>query len=515
MVGTAVNVRLNEILAALSLACDVGNDFPMEKGLRNTLLAVRLASELGVRGGAHSAIYYVGLLRFIGCSGYADETSKIFPDDNAMRGAMAQVDFGYPVEGLRQAATLERGALGRTRAIATMVVRGKRLGEELQRADCEVMIRGAQRLGLPTVVAKGLGDVYERWDGKGGPRGVRAEALDMSARILAVANQAEIHFRIGGLAAARAMIQRGAGGWFDPEVADTLLKHADRLLTPLTASSVWDTVLGEEPFPHVYVAASRLQDIARLFGEIADLKCAYTLGHSMGVADLAAGAAARLALADAEVEVIRTAGLLHDIGCLSVPTGIWNKPGPLSPSEWDRVRLHTYYTERTLSQSPLLEPAARVASMHHERLDGSGYHRGAPASMLSLPVRILAAADVYRALTEHRPHRSAVDAPVAASELQRAVERGVIDRQAARAVCEAAGHRIKKRASGWPAGLSDREVEVLRHLARGCTEKKIGELLFISPGTVHTHVVHVYEKIGVSTRAAAALFAMEHDLLTQ
>jgi HD-GYP domain-containing protein (c-di-GMP phosphodiesterase class II)/DNA-binding CsgD family transcriptional regulator len=515
MVGTAVDVRLNEILAALSLACDVGNDFPMEKGLRNTLLAVRLASELGVRGEALSAVYYVGLLRFIGCSGYADETSRIFPDDNAMRGAMAPVDFGYPVEGLRQAARLGRGALGRTRAIATMVVRGKRLGEELQRSDCEVMIRGAQRLGLPAVVAKGLGDAYERWDGKGGPRGVRAEAIEMSARILAVTHQAEIHFRIAGPTAARAMIQRGAGGWFDPEIAETLLKHADGLLAPLTASSVWDAVLGEEPFPHVYVTVSRLQDIARLFGEIADLKCAYTLGHSIGVADLAAGAAARLAFADADVEVIRTAGLLHDIGRLSVPTGIWNKPGRLSPSEWDRVRLHTYYTERTLSQSPLLAPAARVASMHHERLDGSGYHRGVPASMLSLPARILAAADVYRALTEHRPHRSALDESAAASELQCAAERGALDRQAIRAVCEAAGHRIKKRAGGWPAGLSDREVEVLRHLARGCSEKKIGELLFISPGTVHTHVVHVYEKIGVSTRAAAALFAMEHDLLAQ
>ena len=213
MAGTAGDVRLNEILAALSLACDVGNDFPIEKGLRNTLLAVRLASELGVRGEVLSAVYYVGLLRFIGCSGYADETSKIFPDDNAMRGAMAPVDFGYPAEGLRQAATLGRGALGRTRAVATMAVRGKRLGEELQRADCEVMIRGAQRLGLPAAVAKGLGDAYERWDGHGGPRGIRGDAIAVPARVLAVAHQAEIHFRIGGPTAARAVIRRGAGGW--------------------------------------------------------------------------------------------------------------------------------------------------------------------------------------------------------------------------------------------------------------------------------------------------------------
>ena len=144
----------------------------MEKGLRNTLLAVRLGSELGVRGEALSAIYYIGLLRFIGCSGYADETSKIFPDDNAMRGAMAPVDFGYPVEGLRQAATLGRGPLGRTRAIATMVVRGKRLGEELQRADCEVMIRGAERLMDPSWTMGGGRSRDQPWSA--GWRGARS-----------------------------------------------------------------------------------------------------------------------------------------------------------------------------------------------------------------------------------------------------------------------------------------------------------------------------------------------------
>ena len=513
MPRTAAEVRLNEMLAALSLACDVGNDFPIEKALRNTIVAVQLASELGVSGEALSAVYYVGLLRFIGCSGYADETARVFPDDNAMRGAMAPVDFRYPLDGLRQAATLGSGALGRTRAIAMMVTRGKRLGEELQRADCEVMMRGAQRLGLPSAVAKGLGDVYERWDGKGGPRRIRGEAIDMSARILAVAHEAELHHRIGGQSAACAMIQRGSGGWFDPTITAVFLKDPHRFLAPLAASSVWDAVLSKEPLPPVHVTPSRIPEIARLYAEIADLKSTYTLGHSVGVAALASAAASGLAMAEQDREAIHTAGLLHDIGRLSVPTGIWNKPGPLSRAEWERVRLHPYYTERSVSQSPLLAPFASIAASHHERLDGSGYHRGVPGSMLPLAARILAAADVYRALTEPRPHRAALQAPAAAGELQRCAERGALDRRAVHAVCEAAGHQVKKRGSGWPAGLSDREVEVLRHVARGLSEKKIAELLFISPGTVHTHVVHVYEKIGVSTRAAAALFAMEHDLL--
>ena len=259
------------------------------------------------------------------------------------------------------------------------------------------MIRGAQRLGLPAAVAKGLGDAYERWDGHGGPRGVRGDAIAMPARVLAVAHQAEIHFRIGGLTAARAMIRRGAGGWFDPEIAET----APRARRSPARAAHRIVSVGRGPRRGAVPArpAWPRRDSRTLpgwYGELADLKCAYTLGHSTGVADLAAGAAARLALADADVDVIRTAGLLHDIGRLSVPTGIWNKPGPLSPAEWDRVRLHTYYTDRTLSQSPLLAPAGRVASLHHERLDGSGYHRGVPASMLSMPARILAAADVYR-----------------------------------------------------------------------------------------------------------------------
>jgi len=513
MSKSETTVRLNELLAALSLACDAGNDFPIEKGLRNTLIATRLAADLRLDRERVSAIYYVGLLRFIGCSAYAHETAKIFPDDNAMRGAMARVDFRYPLEAMRQASTLGRGTLGAARAVAVMATRGKALGEGMQRADCEVMIRGAERLGLTAAVARGLGDVYERWDGHGGPRGLRGDTIDISARILAVAHEAEIHYRISGLAGACAFIKRGAGGWFDPAIAASFVRHAGTLIEPLQQSSVWETVLEAEPQPHLHLTADRVEHVARLFADLADLKCAWTLGHSTAVAELAADAAGRLPLERADGEMVRAAGLLHDIGRLSVPTGIWNKPGPLSRAEWERVRLHPYYAERTLCQSPLLAPIGRLAAAHHERLDGSGYHRGVPGSMLSLPARVLAAADVYQAMCEPRSHRPRRTADAAADQIQQMARRGALDREAVRAVCEAAGHRLSKRTGGWPAGLSDREVEVLRHLARGESEKQIGARLFISPATVHTHVVHIYAKIGASTRATAALFAMEHDLL--
>ena len=360
MAGTAGDVRLNEILAALSLACDVGNDFPIEKGLRNTLLAVRLASELGVRGEALSAVYYVGLLRFIGCSGYADETSKIFPDDNAMRGAMAPVDFGYPAEGLRQAATLGRGALGRTRAVATMAgtrqaawrgaPTGRLRGDDPRRAAARAASgrrdgarRRLRKMGRPRWPTRRP----RRRDCDAGPRPRgRAPGRDSLPYRWADGRARDDSARCGWLVRSGDS-RRGSSS--TPIACSRRLPHRQCGMRSSTRSRPRTSS----------VAASRLPDVARLYGELADLKCAYTLGHSTGVADLAAGAAARLALTDADVDVIRTAGLLHDIGRLSVPTGIWNKPGPLSPAEWDRVRLHTYYTDRTLSQSPLLAPAGR------------------------------------------------------------------------------------------------------------------------------------------------------------
>lgn len=505
--------RLAELLGALSLACDLGNDFPLEKGLRNTLLSVQLAKQLSLASNDIATVYYVGLLRFIGCASYAHETSQVFADDNAMRGALAPVDFKYPLEGVKRIAKLGRGPIGRVRAAAKLMTKGERLGDGLQRTDCEVMIRGATRMGMPAAVARGLGDVYERWDGNGKPRNLAGEAIEISARILVVAHEAELHARLGGRAAACAMIERGAGGWFDPTIARCFLDRADELLAAIDAPSVWDAVLAAEPAPHVRVTAARIEEIARVFAELTDLKCTFTLGHSLGVAELAAAAAQRAGLSEDDVASVRLAGLLHDVGRLSVPTGIWNKPAALSRSEWERVRLHPYQAERVLAQTPLLAAVAQIAGTHHERLDGSGYHRGAAAAQITMPARLLAAADAYHALCEDRPHRAALAADAAAGELQRMAQAGVLDRDAVRAVCEAAGHRVKKRTGGWPAGLSDREVEVLRLLARGQSEKQIAKALFISPGTVHTHVVHIYEKIQVSTRAGAALFAMEHDLL--
>jgi HD-GYP domain-containing protein (c-di-GMP phosphodiesterase class II) len=210
---------------------------------------------------------------------------------------------------------------------------------------------------------------------------------------------------------------------------------------------------------------------------------------------------------------IRRAGLLQDLGRAGVPNGIWDKPGPLTTTEWEQVRLHPYHSERILLRSPALTPLAPLAGMHHERLDGSGYYRQAMGESIPAGARLLAAADAYQAMTERRPYRPSHTPEEAAAELRGDAASGRLDPQAVHAVLEVAGHIIEPVRSEWPAGLTSREVEVLRLAARGMSNREIGAALSISPKTADHHIQHIYTKIGVSTRAGAAIFAMEHDLL--
>lgn len=250
-------------------------------------------------------------------------------------------------------------------------------------------------------------------------------------------------------------------------------------------------------------------EICSVFGSFADLKTPYLLGHSAHVARLAEGAARALKLPDHECIALRHAGLLHDLGRVGVATGIWEKASPLGVLEMEQVRLHPYHTERMLERSSLLRPLARLAGLHHERLDGSGYFRGVGGSSLDMPARILATADACAELLEDRPGRVRVTADIAAIQLRKEA----LDPDALRAVLQFAGAKHTALRKRRPAGLTSREVEVLRLLARGQTLRNIAEQLVIAPSTAHTHAAHIYEKAGISTRAGAALFAMEHGLM--
>jgi HD-GYP domain-containing protein (c-di-GMP phosphodiesterase class II) len=221
-----------------------------------------------------------------------------------------------------------------------------------------------------------------------------------------------------------------------------------------------------------------------------------------------------LGLPEAELRTLRRAGLVHDFGRLGVSNSIWDKRGPLGSGEWERVRMHPYLTERMLSQSEALAPFGRIAVQHRERLDGSGYPQGLSGAAISRPARILGAADAYQAMRESRPYRAARSNAEAAAELRADVRAGRLDPEAGEAVLSAAGHRVRRRREG-PAGLTVREVEVLRLLAQGLSNKEIAQRLVISPKTAGNHIEHIYSKIDASSRATASLFAVQHGLLPE
>jgi HD-GYP domain-containing protein (c-di-GMP phosphodiesterase class II) len=258
------------------------------------------------------------------------------------------------------------------------------------------------------------------------------------------------------------------------------------------------------------VPPDRVEGVLTALADSTDLKSPWLRGHSRRVAWLAEAAGRHTGLDVVACTGLRRAGLVHDVGRVAVENGIWDKPGPLSTSEWERVRLHPYYTERILARCGPLASLVDPASSHHERLDGSGYHRSLSGDALGRGDRILAAADVYAALTADRPHRTALGEDTAAGTLEG--EAG-LDPDAVACVLAAAGQRTAPAPGGWPAGLTDREVEVLRLIARGRSNRDVAGRLVISPKTVGRHVENVYGKIGVSSRAAAAVFAMEHGLL--
>jgi DNA-binding CsgD family transcriptional regulator len=327
-----------------------------------------------------------------------------------------------------------------------------------------------------------------------------------------VAEDADLQHGLGGVERALSVVRRRAGASLDPAIAAEFCRAAPELLHGLDGPAIWDVTMAAEPGRPSILEDDMVDEGLRVFGDFADLTIPYTLGHSAAVAELAA-AAGRLAGLDAtECLVLRRVGCVHNVGRVAVTASIWNKPGPLSRDEQEKARLHPYYAERVLQQPELLRSLGQIAGRHQERLDGSGYPRGARAGDLSACDRIFAAVDAYRAMVEARPHRPA-HAPAAAAELLRGeVGAGRLDATAVGAVLEAAGQEAGLLSAPRPSGLTDREAEVLGLLAGGMMTKQIAHRLGISPKTADQHIQNIYGKIGVSTRAGATLFAARHGL---
>jgi HD-GYP domain-containing protein (c-di-GMP phosphodiesterase class II) len=494
-------VGIGGVVAALSVTSDLTRGHPPGEAMRACLLATELARRAGLDDADRRDVFYAALMRFAGCAATSHEiAAALGGDDIAVRARGDLIDGARPTEAMRLLFGL--GGL-RTLARAPRV---PRLIAEGARADCEVGAQISTRLRLPEGVRRAVLDGFERFDGRGAPEGRAGADIAPAARFAAVGFAAVMFDALGGTPLAVETVARWSGRALDPAMAAAFLDEPEELLGHATPDDVWAAVVDAEPPPRrTFADEATLDEALADFGDAADLKSPWLHGHSRGVAELARRAAADVAGADPALAY--RAGLVHDLGRVAVPTGVWERPGPLRPDEWELVRLHPYHSGRILARSPVLAPLGVIASRHHERTDGSGYPAGVHATSLEPTACVLAAADVVHALGEGRPHRLAHDA----AGVSREVSAMALDRDAIRAALAAAG-APPAALPALPADLTERELQVLQRLAAGRTKREIAGELVISPSTVHTHTVHIYDKCSVSTRAGLAMFAMRHGL---
>jgi HD-GYP domain-containing protein (c-di-GMP phosphodiesterase class II) len=511
-------LRRGEIIAALSLATDLSMGQPVEFALKSCVLGMRLGAALGFNDEDLSQVYYQALLRYVGCNAEVHALAAMLGDELAFRHDFALIDNARASEvaplvfGYLRRANSGAGPLHMMTAVAHGMLVGSKVSAEGIAGHCEVAERLADRLGLSTGVQRCLGQIYERWDGRGLPKGLKAEAIAPAVRVVCFAQDLIVLRAAHGDDAALAKLKQRRGGAYDPRIVDLFSRTAENYMAELEDAS-WDVVLALEPWPKAEMSDAELDGACLAMADFTDLKSPYTAGHSRAVSALAGEAARRCGLTASDAIDLTRAGLLHDIGQVAVSARIWTKPGKLSDGEWEQVRLHPYYGERVLARPAALARLGAIVGQHHERCDGSGYHRGTRASGLSAQGRVLAAAEAYQGMIEDRPHRPAHRSEAAAAELKREARSGRLDGDAVAAVLAAAGHRVPVRRE-LVAGLTEREIDVLRLIARGQSMKEMARSLGISPKTVDNHTQSVYSKIGVKTRGGATLFAIEHGLCT-
>ncbi|MGH3117240.1 MAG: HD domain-containing phosphohydrolase [Gaiellales bacterium] len=506
------SLRLAELLASVSLATDLGTGQPLGHALRTCTIATAVAEAMGVGPDDVRTVHQFALLRFLGCTSDAAETAvAVGGDERTYNAAMAPVlmGSGREIMGRHMRSVAHGRPLTRRVGLVARGLADPKAGDRSLATHCEVGAMLAGRLGLDQTVVDALSHAYERWDGKGWPARLTGEAIPPAVRVVVVARDADLAATLGG--DPRGWMSERSGRAYDPAVVEAFERVGPDVVSQLDGGDEWEAALACEPEPVTIVGPDTLDAALSAFADFADLKSPWIRGHSRRVAALAEEAGRLAGLDDEECDGLRRAGFVHDLGRVGVENGIWDKPGPLTTSEWERVRLHVYYTERILVRCSSLASHVQPAWSHHERVDGSGYHRSLSAEALSRGDRILAAADVFAALTADRPHRLARADDEAARVLE--AESDGLDGDAVACVLAAAGRRVAPSPPRWPADLTDREVEVLRLIARGRSNREVAERLFISPKTVGRHVENLYTKIGVSSRAAAAVFAMEHRLL--
>lgn len=512
--ATAAPVRLADLVATLSLVSDLGMGRPMERVLRQTVITLRLAEAAGVEDPVRAAAYYTSLLTWVGCAADTSELAELFGDETELYADVHDGDLGGVSMAVFVARHLGGGSsrLHRVGMVGRFLVTAGKSVQQVMQGHCQSTSELAGRLRLGEDVSRPLLQAFERWDGRGVPGLVGGDDLAMAMRLVHLADNVEAFHYTGGVAAALDVALQRRGTQFDPTLVDCFTDRHPEILAGIDRIQAWEEVIALDPGLGALLEDDQLDRALEAFADFADLKSSSRLGHSRGVAVLAADAARRLGLPPDDVVLARRAAWVHDLGMIGVPSGVWDETRPWTLAQAERARTHPYLTERMLARMPALAAVARCAAQHHERLDGSGYPHGLGRDALPMTSRVLAAADTFHALRQDRPHRPAMNAAAAAAVVREEVRAGRLDGEAVTAVLAAAGHRVE-RPPGPASGLTAREREVLVHLARGLSNPEIATALTLSRKTVSTHLEHIYAKLGVSTRTQAALFAMQHGLV--
>ncbi len=506
-------VTLAELVATLSLVSDLGMGQPMERILRQTVIAMRLGTAAGMAQATCTSAYYTSLLAWVGCAADTSEVAALFGDEAEVYADAREADLEGLTRAVFVARHLGRGKSGFRRAgmVGKFLATAGRSVQQQMISHCREASDFAEWLELGPQVCEPLLQTFERWDGRGVPGSAGADALAPAIRLVHLADLIEAFHHTGGAEVALRVAAERRGKQFDPDLVDCFLARHGEILDGIGGISAWDEVIALDPQLGAALSDDQLDRALAAFADFSDLKSPLRLGHSRGVAELAAQAGVTLGLPADQVVMLRRAALVHDIGMIGIPSGVWDEPGEWSISQRERARTHPYLTERMLARTPALAQVGHCASLHHERLDGSGYPHGLRGGAISWPARILAAADVYHALRQPRPHRPALEAVDAERTMLDEVRAGRLDGDTVQAVLKAAGHRLRHRAA-LPSGLTAREAEVIVRLGQGRSNAQIAAELHVSRKTVSSHLEHIYAKLGVQTRTEAALFAMHHGL---
>jgi len=517
-----VAMRKADFLMVLAYASDLATGHPRDFALRSCVLGMRLADLAGFDEQCHRNVFHQALLRYVGCNADTHVLAAAFGDEIALRADLNGLDMGDRAEigqvffnaFKRLYADLDPAA--QRAAIEKGLETALQISIPVLAAHCEVAKRIGERLGLSEDIRENLGQIYERWDGRGLPHGLAGGEVLPAVQVITLAQDAIALAEAHGIHQMAKIVAERADGAYEARLATLMSENTATLMKGIDGSIRRETVLALEPEPVEVLSDEACEAAYLAIADMIDMRMPFTHGHSRAVADLAEAAAYHMGLPATDVRNVRWAGLVHDIGELSVPVSTWIQERPMSPRETDAAKLHPYFGERALAA--LGNSGAGLASLvarHHECLDRSGYHRGVDGSDLSPAARILAAAEVYETAREERSARPALDDAAAASMVRKWVQEGRLCPDGSEAVLTVAGQPSRRNAPARLSGMTPREIEVLRLIARGLTAKETAEQLGIAPKTADNHIQNIYSKIGVTTRAGAALFALETGLLAR